>query len=172
MFGEQSPLLLSQELSAGPWCSIRGLEIVALDGMYTLPLSYEFTIELTGVIIAAFTAALVVCTFYLARVTKVLAAETRKMRELQTAPRFDIRIESNNTGNQQLELIMRNEGHGPARNVRISFEGDASYYRNTFLGPNVPPIVPDLPLIRKGIIFVGSRPNIPIPNWNGQRRGF
>ena len=103
------------------------------------------------------TAALVICTALLARFTKslssatdVLATETRNMRELQTTPRIDVRVELDESSGNYLNLILRNEGRGPAKNVRFFFDGDPSYYRNT-LGGDVPPVVPELPLIREGL---------------------
>ena len=97
------------------------------------------------------TGTLALFTYYLVRATNVLASETRQMRELQTAPRFDIRVETAPGGGAQLDLVIRNEGQGPARNVRFTFEGDPSYYRGTLINSSGLPEIPDLPIIKNGL---------------------
>ena len=105
----------------------------------------------TAVFQLTLTGALALFTYYLVKATNVLASETREMKELQTAPRFDIRIETAPGGNRQLDLVIRNEGQGPARNVRFTFEGDRSYYRTTLMDSRGSPEIPDLPIIKNGL---------------------
>ena len=46
-----------------------------------------------------------------------------------------------------------NEGQGVAKNVRFEFEGDSSYFRNSFVF-GVLPTVDQLPVIEKGLDFL------------------
>ena len=82
-----------------------------------------------------------------------LVSETRRMREVQTEPRVSVRIEQNHTGQSGYELVVRNEGQGPAKNVRFVFKGDASYFRRSFLR-NAPPTVDQLPVIKDGLDYM------------------
>ena len=99
--------------------------------------------------------ALVLCTLALAWVTKTLVRETRKMREVQEAlaqPRLSIRAEGNHPSDpDEVILVLRNEGGGPARNVKFRFEGEDGYFRETRDKRWGITDVPQRPLFRKGL---------------------
>lgn len=75
------------------------------------------------------------------------------MREAQTEPRVSIRLEMDHTGLHGYELVIRNEGEGVARNVRFEFEGDSSYFRESFIR-GVLPTVDQLPIITDGLPYL------------------
>ena len=102
-------------------------------------------IVLTGVV-AASTAAYVLLTCR-------LVSETRRLREVQTEPRISVRVEADHTGHPGYELIVQNNGQGVAKDVRFEFEGDPSYFRNSWIHHS-PPEINKLPVIRDGIDFL------------------
>ena len=65
----------------------------------------------------------------------------------------DIRLEMDHTGLHGYELVIRNEGEGVARNVRFEFEGDSSYFRESFIR-GVLPTVDQLPIITDGLPYL------------------
>ncbi len=106
--------------------------------------------DITSGLIVIFTAALAGFTFYLAKTTRVLSEETRRMREQQIVPRIDARVETGHSGAKNLDLVLKNEGNGPANKVRFQFRGDESHYRSTLISSN-PPVISEIPLIKRGI---------------------
>ena len=82
-----------------------------------------------------------------------LVSETRRLRQVQTEPRVTVRLESDRNSGIGKELVIRNEGQGPAKDVRFTFEGDPTYFRGSFLNSPPPPI-PELPVIRDGINYM------------------
>ena len=81
-------------------------------------------------------AVLGIATIVLAWTTGVLSRETRRMRELQEAPRISIRVEPSTDKPRLLLLVLRNEGQGVAENVQfIKIEGDPTYYTETVSSP-------------------------------------
>ena len=101
----------------------------------------------------AFTGAVAVSTVVYALLTWRLVSETRRMREVQTEPRVSIRVEADHTGHLGYELVIQNNGQGVAKNVRFKFEGDSSYFRNSWVGRS-PPEINELPVIRDGLDFL------------------
>ena len=104
---------------------------------------------------AVFSCVVAVSTVAYAILTWKLFSETRQMREAQTEPRVSIRLEMNHTGLHGYELVIRNEGQGVARNVRFEFEGDSSYFRESFIR-GVLPTVDQLPIITDGLPYLES----------------
>ena len=82
-----------------------------------------------------------------------LAIETRMLRKVHIKPRVNIRVEEDHNGSHGYELTIQNEGNGVAKNVQFSFEGDQSYFRNSWVG-KAPPAVSDLPIIKKGLTYL------------------
>lgn len=68
-----------------------------------------------------FTAVVTLSTVVYAVLTAVLVSETRKMREVQTEPKFHITIESYDFAIHIVRLKIQNIGLGPAKNVIFKF---------------------------------------------------
>ena len=77
------------------------------------------------------------------------------MRRVQTEPRVTVRIQPVQIGIPGFDLVIQNEGQGPAKNVRLEFEGDPSYFRNSWIGRQ-PPAVDQLPAIKQGIDYMAT----------------
>ena len=75
------------------------------------------------------------------------------MREFQTEPRVSIRVETDHTGELGYELVVQNEGQGVAKNVSFAFEGDPSYFRNSWVIRR-PPAIDELPIIKNGLAYL------------------
>ena len=101
-------------------------------------------------LIVVFTGVVAGCTALYCCLTGWLAWETRRMRQVQTEPRVSIRVEADHTGHHGYELTIRNEGQGVAKNVRFKFEGDPSYFRNSWVNRR-PPAIDELPTIKNGL---------------------
>ena len=104
-------------------------------------------------LIVVFTGVVSVSTFLYMFITGWLTWETRKVRQAQTEPRIRIQAEQDHTGHLGYELVIRNVGQGPAKDVRFEFEGDPSYLRNSFVG-KAPPSIDELPVIRDGLDYM------------------
>ena len=83
-----------------------------------------------------------------------LTWETRRMRQAQSEPRVSVQLEPDSK-HRGYDLVIRNEGQGPAKKVRFKFEGDSSYFRNSWVG-NAPPPVDELPAIRDGLAYLAT----------------
>ena len=78
-----------------------------------------------------------------------LVAETRRMREVQTEPRVSVLVELNDQhGHGGMDLVIRNEGQGPAQNVRFEFQGDPTYF-------DTDRPIDQLPVIKNGLPYLG-----------------
>ena len=51
------------------------------------------------------------------------------------------------------ELVVQNEGQGVAKNVSFAFEGDPSYFRNSWVIRR-PPAIDELPIIKNGLAYL------------------
>lgn len=92
---------------------------------------------------------LVICTAILSWFTRCLAAETKRLRQIQMEPRISIRAEWDRE--EAYDLVVSNGGSGPAKNVRcVDFEGDNSHFRKTLKLGNAP-LVDELHFIKHGI---------------------
>ena len=109
--------------------------------------------ELGEILIIAFTGVVAASTVAYAVLTWRLVAETRRLREAQTEPRVSIRVEADHTGHLGYELVVENSGQGVAKNVRFEFEGDPSYFRNSWVNRR-PPAVDELPAIKNGLDYL------------------
>ena len=56
-------------------------------------------------------------------------------------------------GHAGYELVIRNVGQGPAKEVKFEFTGDPSYFRNSFVR-NAPPQLNELPAIKDGLDYM------------------
>ena len=106
-------------------------------------------------LILAFTIVVGVSTFFYTIITGWLTWETRKTRLAQTEPRISVQLEQERDGLPGYELVIKNEGQGPAKNIRFQFEGDASYFRSSLHG-NVPPPIDQLPAVTDGLDYMES----------------
>ena len=114
------------------------------------------TLEVVGAMeiwMVVFTGVVAFSTVVYAVLTWRLVTETRRMREFQTEPRVCIRVEADRTGRLGYELVIQNEGQGVAKNVRFRFEGDSSYFRNSWVNRN-PPAIDELPIIKNGLDYL------------------
>ena len=107
----------------------------------------------TDGLITAFTAVVAISTVVYAGLTWRLVAETRKLRQVQTEPRVNVRVEADQGGRHGFELTIQNEGQGVAKNVRFEFEGDPSYFRNSVIN-NPLPEIPELSIIKNGLDYL------------------
>ena len=109
--------------------------------------------ELGEILIIAFTGVVAASTVAYAVLTWRLVAETRRLREVQTEPRVSIRVEADHTGRPGYELVVENNGHGVAKNVSFEFQGDPSYFRNSWVN-RAPPTIGELPIIKNGLDYL------------------
>jgi hypothetical protein len=73
--------------------------------------------------IVVFTGIVALSTVFYAVVTLRLVSETRRMREVQTEPRESVRAELTTLGGQDgMNLVIQNDGQGPAENIHSSFK--------------------------------------------------
>ena len=93
------------------------------------------TAELGDWLIVAFTFVVAGSTVAYVILTWRLVTETRRMREAQTEPRVSVRVEQESGRHPGYELTISNEGQGVAKNVRFKFEGDPTYFRNSWGAP-------------------------------------
>ena len=109
--------------------------------------------ELGEILVIVFTGVVGFSTVAYAVLTWRLVSETRRLREVQTEPRVSIRIElDDRVGHGGLELVIRNEGQGPAQNIQFSFQGDPTYFTRN--GQRKP--IDELPVIKNGLPYLGS----------------
>ena len=123
-----------------------------LPGLYLLLTSFKST----DGFITVFSAVVAISTVVYAGLTRQLVAETRKLRQVQTEPRVNIRVEGDHSGHHGLELTIRNEGQGVAKNVQFKFDGDPSYFRKEFKLPGIP-VVSELTIIKNGLDYLEPR---------------
>ncbi len=118
--------------------------------------------ELGEILIIVFTGVVAGSTVAYALLTRQLVSETRRMREVQTEPRVSIRVEADHTGHPGYELVIQNEGQGVAKNVRFEFEGDPSYFRNSWVIRR-PPAIDELPIIKNGLDYLEPNQSYRFP---------
>ena len=103
-------------------------------------------------LIMAFTGVFALSTVFYVAITCWLAWETRKIRTAQNEPRVSVQIELNNqVGHGGMQLAIRNEGTGPAHEIKFTFSGNPHYFIQN--GAGVP--VNQLPVIRDGLKYLG-----------------
>ena len=108
--------------------------------------------ELSEVLIVMFTGVVAVSTVAYAVLTWRLVSETSQLRKAQTEPRVSVRVEiAEMVGHGGLELVVRNEGQGPAQGISFEFEGDPTYFVDH---GNILPI-DKIPAIENGLSYLG-----------------
>ena len=106
--------------------------------------------ELGQALILVFTGVVALSTVVYAFLTWKLVSETQKLRRAQTEPRLSVFVELNEqTGNGQMDLVIQNEGPGPAEDILIGFKGDPTYFYDE--RP-----IDQLPVIKNGLRYLGS----------------
>ncbi len=81
------------------------------------------------------------------------------MREIQTEPRVSVRLElAQGVGHGAIELVVRNEGQGPATSVRFRMEGDPTYFVDNGIGKPID----EIPVIKNGLPYLGPDQNFRI----------
>ena len=104
------------------------------------------------IVILVFSGLVAASTVIYAFLTWRLVSETRELRQAQTEPRISIRAEfSDRAAHGALELVIRNEGQGAARDIKFRFQGDPNHFVET--GISVP--VDQIPVIRDGLPYLG-----------------
>lgn len=112
--------------------------------------------NITDALLVVFSGAVALSTVIYAFLTWRLVAETRRMREAQTEPRVSLQLELNDrVGHGGLQLAIRNEGLGPAQDIRFKFSGDPNYFANRSI--NKP--ITELPIIRDGMSYLAPGSN-------------
>ena len=110
------------------------------------------TTELGDWLIVAFTFVVAGSTVAYVILTWKLVTETRRMREVQTEPKVSVRLElAEHVSNGGMELVIANEGQGPAQNIKFDFEGDPTYFIDH--GQSQP--MDQVPVIRNGLPYLG-----------------
>ena len=108
--------------------------------------------ELGEILIIVFTGVVAVSTGAYALLTWRLVSETRRLREVQTEPKISVRLElAEHVESGGLELVFRNEGQGPAKNIQFKFQGDPTY----FIGHGQQLPIDQVPVIRNGLPYLG-----------------
>ena len=103
-------------------------------------------------LIMAFTGVVALSTVFYVGITCWLAWETRKMRTAQNEPRVSVQLELNNQlGHGGMQLSIRNEGTGPAHEIKFAFTGNADYFIQNGVGEPID----QLPAIRDGLKYLG-----------------
>ena len=112
--------------------------------------------ETGEILIVLFTGVVAVSTAAYALLTWRLVSETRRLREVQTEPKVSIRLElAERVGHGGLELVICNEGQGPAQNIRFNFQGDPTYFMEH--GHDQP--IDKTPVIQNGLPYLGPGQN-------------
>ena len=109
--------------------------------------------ELDEKLILAFSGVVALATVFYAILTWRLVSETRKLREIQTEPRVSVRVERDSTGFLGYELVVENNGHGVAKNVQFEFDGDPSYFHNSWVNCD-PLVIDEIPIIKNGLDYL------------------
>ena len=105
--------------------------------------------DLGEILIIVFTGVVSASTGTYAFLTWKLVSETKKLRRAQTEPRVSVYVElSEQAGNGRMDLVIVNEGPGPAENIRIGFKGDPTYF-------NDERPIDQLPVIKNGLRYLG-----------------
>ncbi len=100
----------------------------------------------------AFTGVVALSTVFYVGITCWLAWETRKMRTAQNEPKVSIQLDLNHqVGQGGMQLAIRNEGMGPAQDIRFEFEGDPNYF--TANGMRTP--IDEVSVIKEGLRYLG-----------------
>ncbi len=108
--------------------------------------------ELGEILVLVFTGVVAGSTVAYALLTWRLVSETRRLREVQTEPRISMRIElAEGVGHGAMELVVRNEGQGPAQNIHFGFEGDPTYFTENGLEQPIDQIR----VIKNGLPYLG-----------------
>ena len=108
--------------------------------------------ELGEILIIVFTGVVAGSTVAYALLTRQLVSETRRLRKVQTEPRVSVSAElAQGVGHGALELVVRNEGQGPAQNIQFGFEGDPTYFTENGLEQPIDQI----PVIKNGLPYLG-----------------
>ena len=108
--------------------------------------------NLGEILMVIFTAVVALSTGVYALLTWRLVSETRRLRQVQTEPRVSVRLElAERVGHGGLELVIRNEGQGPAQNIRFNFQGDPTY----FIGHGQQQPINQIPVIKNGLPYLG-----------------
>ena len=104
-------------------------------------------------LIVVFTGVVAACTLLYMLITGWLAIESRRMRQAQTEPKVSVQLDLNDrVGNGGMELVICNEGMGPAQDIRFQFSGDPSYFIENGIGKPID----EVPVIKRGIRYLGT----------------
>ena len=109
--------------------------------------------DLGQCLIVLFTGVVAVSTVVYAFLTWKLVSETRTMRKAQTEPRVSVRVELDHDGRRGFELVVRNEGHGPAKKIRVKFDGGRNVFGESRLS-NPGPEIEQLSVFKDGIAYM------------------
>ena len=106
-------------------------------------------------LIMIFTGVVAGSTFAYTVFTGLLAWESRRMRQVQTEPQVSVDLELSSNLTPGIELVIRNEGQGPARNLTFEFEGDPTYFQKSVRSGSHPN-VGQIPVIKEGLGYITS----------------
>ena len=108
--------------------------------------------ELGEILIIVFTGVVAGSTVAYVLLTWRLVSETRRLREVQTEPKVSVRLGlAERIGHGGLELVIRNEGQGPAQNIGFNFQGDPTY----FIGHGQQQPIDQISVIKNGLPYLG-----------------
>lgn len=103
-------------------------------------------------LIVVFTGVVAASTLFYVVITGWLAWETRRMRTAQSEPKVSIQLELNHlVGQGGMQLAIRNEGMGPAQDIRFEFDGNPDLFTSN--GMRTP--IDQVPVVRDGLKYLG-----------------
>ena len=109
-------------------------------------------VDVINILIAVFSGVVALSTGVYAFLTWKLVSETRRMREAQTEPRVSVQLElSNQAGYGGLQLVIRNEGMGPAQDISFEVQGDLEHFVTNGIGRRID----EIPVIKDGLKHLG-----------------
>lgn len=107
------------------------------------------------ILIVIFSGVVAVSTVLYVIFTRRLALESHRMRQVQTEPRVSVDLELSSNLTPGIELVIRNEGQGSARNLTFEFEGDPTYFQKSVRsGSHLN--VNQIPVIKEGLDYMAS----------------
>ena len=86
--------------------------------------------ENAAVVLIAVTVGLFLATWNMARSTKLLAAESRKLREDAKKPQVSAKLKPMAEHGDFIQLVLNNLGRGAALNVKFRLEGNEEYFKS------------------------------------------
>ena len=102
------------------------IDCLLIDPIEVNTVNVDVSVGLNEILMIVFTAVVAISTTVYTCLTWKLLSETRNMRKAQTEPRVIVRVAL--VENDRLDLVVHNVARGLAKEVRIEFDGDPTYF--------------------------------------------